>query len=122
MVICRGIGSNRGGYSFAEGAHLHGKPPERHRVKELRRAWIWGMLIPFAAILSLCLYGPWALIILAIYPLQIVRLTIEGDRSLKINFLRAFFLILGKYPEMVGGIQFLLNRIFKKTTKIIEYK
>lgn len=114
--------SMRGGYSFAEGAHLHGKPPERHRVKELRRAWIWGMLIPFVAILSLCLFGPWALIILTIYPLQIVRLTIKGDRGLKINFLRALFLILGKYPEMLGGIQFLLDRIFRKNTKIIEYK
>lgn len=33
--------SVRAGYAYAEGAHLHGAPPERHCVRELTRAVSW---------------------------------------------------------------------------------
>jgi GT2 family glycosyltransferase len=38
----------RSGYAFAQGAHLHGAPPEKLWVWESRRAWVWGMLVPVA--------------------------------------------------------------------------
>lgn len=34
--------TKRAGHAFAEGAALHGAPPERHWVSETRRALIWG--------------------------------------------------------------------------------
>jgi len=40
----------RSGHAFAEGAHMHGAPPERHFVKEERRAWFWGVAVPTLAI------------------------------------------------------------------------
>jgi len=112
----------RAGYAFAEGAYLHGKLPERHGVKELRSACVWGLLIPFVTISLVYFYGLWAFVILAIYPLQIVRLTIKGERDLKVNLLRAFFLVLGKFPEILGGFKFFINYISDTNSKIIEYK
>ncbi|MDF1728363.1 MAG: glycosyltransferase, partial [Sulfitobacter sp.] len=38
--------SKRAGHAFAEGAALHGAPPERHWVAETRRALLWGMALP----------------------------------------------------------------------------
>ena len=42
----------RGGYGFAQGAALHGAPPERHWVVESRRAWIWGLVLPAAIVVA----------------------------------------------------------------------
>ena len=114
--------NKRAGYAYAQGAHLHGAPPERHGVKQSRSAWIWGLGIPaFTIGLSIWL-GVWGLAILLIYPLQIVRLALRGTRSARENWWRAFFLVLGKFPEVVGQVNFLYNRLFRKTAHLIEYK
>jgi len=114
--------SVRGGYSFAEGAFLHGNSLERHRITESRRSLIWGLLIPFVIVIMSSLYTPWALCFLFIYPLQVVRLAMRGRRTARENWIYAFFLVLGKFPEAIGHIKFQLNRLFNRKIKIIEYK
>jgi len=114
--------TTRAGYAFAEGAYLHGKLPERYWVKEFRSACVWGLLIPLVSISLVYFYGLWTLVILTAYPLQIVRLTIKGQHGLRVNLLRAFFLILGKFPEVFGVLKFVVNRIPDTNSKIIEYK
>lgn len=114
--------SRRGGYAYAEGAYLHGSSPERHRIKESRRIWIWGVGMPVVvAGLSLFL-GPWGLAALLIYPAQVARLALRGKKSPRENWLRAFFLVLSKFPEAMGQVHFLYNRLSGKTARLIEYK
>ena len=36
----------RTGYGYADGARLHGKPPERHCVGEVRSILFWGVALP----------------------------------------------------------------------------
>ena len=36
--------SIRNGHAYAEGAWMHGKPPEKHWLKESRRIWVWGFV------------------------------------------------------------------------------
>jgi glycosyltransferase involved in cell wall biosynthesis len=112
----------RSGYAYAEGVHLHGKPPERHRLKESRRAWIWGLGIPLAAICLTTCFGVWGLVLLLIYPLQVIRLSFRGTSSLKQNWWRALFLVLGKFPEAMGQSKFVYNKLHGKTAHLIEYK
>jgi GT2 family glycosyltransferase len=112
----------RSGYAYAEGAHLHGAPPERHGVKETRRIWVWGLMIPVVAISLAIWLETWCLATLLIYPVQIARLALRGTRSMKENWLRAIFLTLGKFPEAVGQLNFFYNRIAGKTARLIEYK
>ncbi|MBI5658495.1 MAG: glycosyltransferase family 2 protein [Nitrosomonadales bacterium] len=112
----------RCGYAYAEGAHLHGSPPERHRVKESRRVWAWGLGIPaLAAALSVWM-GAWGLALLLIYPAQVVRLASRGTRSTSENWWRALFLVLCKFPEVAGQLRFFHNRLAGKTARLIEYK
>jgi GT2 family glycosyltransferase len=114
--------SMRGGYSFAEGAFLHGAPPERHRVRESLRSLIWGLVIPVVTLsLTICL-GVWWLAILLVYPAQIVRLAWRGKRSAKTNWWHALFLVLGKFPEAMGQLNFFFNRLAGKKAHLIEYK
>jgi len=107
--------TRRGGHAFAEGAALHGAPPERHWVAETRRALLWGAVLPLAAVLGLVL-TPWAALLLLAYPLQVLRLSRYLGRE------RAAFLVLGKFPEAQGVLEYHLNRLRRRRAGLIEYK
>ncbi len=112
----------RGGYAYAEGAQLHGASPERHRLKESRRIWIWGLWIPVATASLAIWLGVWGVALLLIYPAQIIRLALRGTHSVRGNWLHAVFLVLGKFPEVIGQLNYLYNRLTGKTARLIEYK
>ncbi|MBA3908684.1 MAG: glycosyl transferase [Rhodobacter sp.] len=108
--------SRRAGHAYAEGAALHGSPPERHWVAERRRALIWGLYLPLAALVGL-LVAPWmAGLILLAYVLQTLRLIH------RLGLEQGAFLVLGKLPEAIGVIEYHLNRIRRRRTGLIEYK
>lgn len=107
--------SRRGGHAFAEGAALHGAPPERHWVAETRRALLWGAVLPVLALAG-ALVTPWALLLLAVYPLQVLRL------ARRHGWERAFFMTLAKLPEAQGVLQYWLNRLRQRRSRLIEYK
>jgi GT2 family glycosyltransferase len=112
----------RAGHAFAQGASLHGDSPQRHYRRETRSAWFWGLVVP-VAILGFALWGgAWALLLLSIYPLQVVRLAVIGKRARAENWWRAAFLVLGKFPEMLGQLKFLMHRQLGEHTRLIEYK
>ena len=114
--------TRRCGYAYAEGAHLHGESPERHRVNESRRVWVWGFWIPVVAVCLTIWLGAWGLATLLIYPAQVVRLALGGTRSVRENWWRAVFLVIGKFPEAAGQLNFIYNRCAGKTARLIEYK
>jgi GT2 family glycosyltransferase len=112
----------RGGYAFAQGADMHGAPPERHCMRESYSIWIWGAGIPLAMLAGVTSWSAWGLSLLAIYPLQIIRLALRGKRSTRENWLRATFLVLGKFPEMLGQLKFMAHRYAGGQPRLIEYK
>jgi glycosyltransferase involved in cell wall biosynthesis len=114
--------SMRAGFTYAEGAHLHGAPPERHRVRESRRAWLWGLGIPLAVLVGAAFAGPWVLWALAIYPLQMLRLFFAFEGPARARALRAFFLVIGKFAEVCGQLKFLALRWSGVQARLIEYK
>ena len=72
--------TRRGGFASAQGMALHGAPPERHGVTRTRRALVWGLALPAAALVG-SLVTPWALALLAAYPAQMIRLALrKGGR------------------------------------------
>jgi GT2 family glycosyltransferase len=112
----------RTGYSFALSVQLHGAPPERQGIAQSRRAWAWGLILPLLTVGLTALFGPVGLLLLLIYPLQIVRLALSGNHSPGFNWLRATGLILGRFPEAHGQLQFMLDRLRRTNTRLIEYK
>ncbi len=112
----------RAGYAFAEGAHLHGAPPERHWVWESRRAWLWGGLLPVVCLWLSARLWPWGLLVWLIYPLQFLRQTARNPGSLSERATLAFFQILARFPESLGQLIFLVDRLLGTRTRLLEYK
>ena len=108
--------SKRAGHAFAEGAALHGAPPERHWVRETRRALIWGAALPAAILAGLFICPVVSLLLMMAYPAQVLRLTRRGPR------LRAVFTVLGKFPEAQGALGYYLSRLMGRKRGIVEYK
>ena len=107
--------TRRHGHAVAEGAVLHGSAPERFCVAERRRALLWGLGVPGAALLGTVFVGPWALLLLLIWPAQVLRLKWRGE-----GWAAAFFLVLGKLAEAQGVLSYHLA--YRKRPRIIEYK
>lgn len=112
--------ARRAGHAFAEGAALHGAPPERHWTHETRRALVWGLGLPAAA-LAAGAATPAGFLILLAYPAQVIRLALrDGGRREAWRF--AFFTVLGKAPEMLGVLDFRVRRLLDRKSRLIEYK
>lgn len=108
--------SQRAGFAFAEGAFLHGAPPERHWVAETRRAAFWGGLLPTGILLGAVVFSPWFILLFLIYPAQVIRL------SRRKGFVWSLFNTLSKFPEAQGAGKFMVGRMVGRRSGIIEYK
>ncbi|WP_245866511.1 glycosyltransferase family 2 protein, partial [Oceaniglobus roseus] len=94
--------SRRAGHAFAEGAARHGAGPERHWVRESRRALAWGCALPLAA-LAAALVSPLGLLLLLAYPAQILRLARRGGFT-RHAWQAAALSVLGKFAEAQGAL------------------
>jgi hypothetical protein len=112
----------RTGFAFAQGASLHGAPPERHWVREARSAWIWAAVIPALVLFGIIAFGAGFAAGLLVYPLQVLRLAIRGSGPASWRARRAMFLVLGKFPEALGQLRFFASRATGRRERLIEYK
>lgn len=106
----------RGGHAFAEGAAMHGAPPERHFVRETRSALFWGAVLPGTAVAGALAFSPWMLLLLLAWPAQVARL------APRLGLVRAAFLTVGKVPEAIGVAEYWLRRLARRPSGLIEYK
>src|SRR5262249_27869750 len=115
----------RSGFGFAEGAVLHGGPPQRHWVREVRSIGFWGLVLP-ALILALALPTRGAsLARLAGYPSLSVRPHRYGIRrgwSEPEARLFARWCVLSEFPLALGLIVYWFRRLTGRQRRIIEYK
>ena len=113
--------THRSGHAFAEGAAIHGLPPERHWVRETRKAVFWGLFLPFFILTASWLFTNKALVLFLLYPLQIIRLAAREGGDLT-AWERGFFLVIGKFAEMTGVLEYWIRRLLGRRRGLIEYK
>ena len=111
----------RSGHAWAEGAAMHGGPPERHGVRGLMRALGWGALLPLLTLLGLVLVGPWALILLLAYPAQIARMALRAGGT-RMAWTEAALSVLTKFAEAQGALGYFWRRLRRGPVRLIEYK
>lgn len=108
--------SRRGGYAYAQGAALHGGPPEWHGVRELVRIVVWGVALPALTILGL-MGSPWAGFLLLSWPAQLLRLRLRGE-----PWALAMSHTLIKLPQAQGVLTYVRRRLTGAPADLIEYK
>jgi glycosyltransferase involved in cell wall biosynthesis len=112
----------RSGHAFAQVSRLHGAPPEQFWVWESRRTWVWGVLFPLASVAAMLWFGWPGIVVLLIYPLQLLRRMARLPGSLRSRWKVAFFELLARFPESLGQMKFLRDRLIGSRGGIIEYK
>ena len=114
--------ATRAGYAFAQGADIHGTPPEHHWVWESRRARLWGIWLPLVCIAVSVMFPPWGLAAWSIYLVQILRQTLRNSGELGDRATLAFFQVLGRFAEGWGQLKFLRDRLLGAQSSLVEYK
>ncbi|MBC8074181.1 MAG: glycosyltransferase [Deltaproteobacteria bacterium] len=117
--------AKRCGHAYAQVSGLHGDHGERKFVREIKRVWVFGALLPgSAAVLSLPTLGlSW--LALGIYPVNAVRIAIDTHKR-GFDWLEAVAwgasCALSPIPQAIGVLKFHLDRLRSKRPEIIEYK
>lgn len=115
--------SVRAGYAYALGASIHGAPPEQHWVRESRRSWIWGFVIPALGFTGALMgYFYLVLAVIFLFSTQWLRLFVNCRGGPSLRLASATFLVIGKFAEFTGQVRFLWHRIVHHKARLIEYK
>ncbi len=112
------VRSFRTGFSYANAARWG-------KWQQERRSFIfWGAILPFLLIILMIIKPPFAILLLCIYPLQVIRIFGKlkipyGDAD---KLIYACFCLLDKFPEFCGYVRYHYNRLTGQNNTIIEYK
>jgi len=118
--------SIRGGWHVAEGYATYGRADERYMRKEHSSGWLWGAVIPIAAIALAIPTRDLSLLLLLGY--GVLGFKIYRDRRQRRQDdpaaarLYATYCVISKFPQMIGQAKYWLNRLQKKPATLIEYK
>jgi GT2 family glycosyltransferase len=117
--------ARRAGFAYAQGAAMHGGGAERHFVRDCRRIWFWGLVLPILAIVPAYWTRGWSLLLLAGYLVLAARMySASRGRGWTAREARvyAFFTVLAKWPGLIGLIEFHWRRRRGAGVRLIEYK
>src|SRR5262249_40187920 len=95
----------RTGHAFAEGAQLHGRPPERHFVRQTRSILGWGSGLPLVVLILAWPTRGASFILLSFYLLlywRVYRYGLRRGWSVADARLFAFSCVLAKFPMLIG--------------------
>ncbi len=117
--------TKRCGYAYAQVNQMHGAPPEGKFVTEMRRVWLWGIIIPLSALALMLPTHSFSLLAFGRYPLTALW-TIYKTRRQGFSWLESIAwglsCAVSVFPQAFGVVKFHLNRLGNKQHQIIEHK
>lgn len=108
--------NKRVGFAYAQAVDLQRRASERHHWKQLVSPWFWVAVVPALALAACWTFGWLALLMLLIYPVQVLRVALKSRGDALGRLTRGAFITLGKLPEALGQLQFLRKRLRSATT------
>jgi len=114
--------AKRCGYAYALGFDAHGHSPEKYKKKQTLSALVWGAIFPILTIFCAITLSPVFLILLAMYPFQIWRLYRSSKLHKPLRTIWACLIVIAKFPESLGVLEFYLHKVLRKQSTLIEYK
>jgi len=115
--------AKRAGHAFAENYFLHGASSEKFCRKQVFSIVFWSVVLP-VLLIALSIIDCRLIVMGLIYPAQVFRLSIKNKAFLnsKLSFYYAVSNVLGKFPQVLGMMQFLFNKMKGRSGVLIEYK
>ncbi len=117
--------AKRCGHAYAQGSYMHGASPERMYVKEILSTWLWGAIVPLAALALMLPTKGISLIAFGRYPLSALG-TIYKTRKRGFSWADSIAwglsCAVSAFPQVFGVVKFHRDRLFNKQHQIIEYK
>lgn len=114
----------RSGHAFAQGVSISGWSISDANACQSLRIWGWGVLMPIVALLLLGLrFG--AIFLFLFYGLQICRITVKMLKrhyAIAESFYYGLFVIISRWPQVLGQITFIRKKYYNRTFQVIEYK
>ena len=92
--------------------------PERHWRRESRRAWFWGLGVPLATVLASLMLGWFGLLLLLVYPLQVVRLARRGEGSTRQKLAAGFLSRTREISRDVRASQVSFEQIRRRQVRV----
>lgn len=118
--------SKRTGHAFAHVADLHGRGEERYFVQDVRRIWIWALVLPILALgLAPFTRGISLLALLCAYALQFARTYSRGRKrgwNAREALIYSTFTALFKFPALLGLLEYHWRQKRGDAFTIIEYR
>lgn len=116
--------AERAGYAYAQGAFLHGRS-DGHFVKQVRGIIAWGIVLPLVVLVLAWPTNGWSTLLLVAYLYLILRVYRHGrvrGWTPSDSRLYAYFVILAKFPAVIGLMRFIWRQLMGKSQTIIEHK
>jgi GT2 family glycosyltransferase len=118
--------AKRAGHAYAEGAALHGRGPDRHGVRAVRSALVWGLGLPvLAVVLAIPTLGVSVLALAALFVLQGWRIRAKERARARSNAdasLVAVAVMIAKFAQVAGMFLYWRRRLLGQRSSLIEYK
>ena len=122
----------RSGHAYAQGYAMHGGPPEFWRKRQEDSIRFWAMILPLVMIGIVGIFGIilphywWlGLVPLVLYPALMVKIAVHRmgrGKQTGDAVLYAVSVVLGKFPQFLGGAKFRSAQRRGGKYTIIEYK
>jgi GT2 family glycosyltransferase len=113
--------SVRCGYGYAEVFRLTSRSPLALYKRESGRTLFWAGVLPVVVVIG-CFFHPIAIVIILIYPLQIVRIALGRGATAALSWKYAMYMTIAKFAEMQGVIRYEWDKLRDKAAQPIEYK
>lgn len=115
----------RAGHAMTEGASRHGRSPARLFVRATRRIGLYGLALPLLALGPAWFTGGWSLLVLGVYPLQLIKnyagLRRRGESPAD-AMIYAGHCMAAKFPQAWGQCIYRWNQLRRRRTRLIEHK
>jgi len=124
--------TRRSGHGYGEIAFLHPDPQDSNWPRTVRGIVMWGAILPGVALIAIIVavvldprWGIAALVIFGLTLLNSLRLTLRQRRrglSPWIACGSGLLLMAGKIPQFFGVLDYHINRLRGRASRLIEYK
>jgi GT2 family glycosyltransferase len=116
--------TQRTGFGYAQSVWMQAAVGgEKLQSRRALSSWIWAGVLPLTTALASLAFGLPSLVLLLAYPAQVLRAAAKIRGPWRRALERGFFLVLGRFPELIGQIQFWARRSSgRKSAPSFDYK